>query len=616
MRATSLGLVVLLALGCAGSGRSPEPAPPAPDAATRRTLQAGEVVGFADRYESFAWRGIPFAAPPTGERRWRAPEPPEPWTGVREALASGAPCPQLANPLSGVDASPGTVIGNEDCLTLNVWTPRLAPHEVPAGDARLPVMVWIHGGGNTIGHGGYYHGGNLASTHRTVVVALNYRLGAFGWFRHPALVAGAASDDDRSGNFGTLDLVRGLEWVRDEISAFGGDPRNVTIFGESAGGSDVFTLLVSPRARGLFHRAIVQSGGTQTASVAEASNPRDAAEPGEASSAYEVALRLLVAEGRAVDRETARAAAHSMAPDELAAFLRSRTPAQVLGVYESGGLALYDVPALIRDGAVIPTDPIPDVLARPDDWAGVPVILGTNRDETKLFQFLDPGQVRRWLWLFPRLRDPERYHLDAEYGSRMWKAAGADEPAAILAAQGRRVWVYRWDWDEEPRIFISDLAEMLGAAHGLEIAFVFGHFDAGRTSASIFTEENAAGREALSRQMMSYWAEFAYTGDPGVGRNGKQPRWTPWDASSPQAPKFAVLDTPAGGGIRLSSESVTRDSIVASVESDARLADWERKCAVLANLVRFGRGVSPARYASVGNGACGAFPLDEAVAGE
>jgi para-nitrobenzyl esterase len=175
--------------------------------------------------------------------------------------------------------------------------------------------------------------------------------------------------------------------------------------------------------------------------------------------------------------------------------------------------------------------------------------------------------------------------------------------------------VYRWDWDEEPRILVSDLAQLLGAAHGLEIAFVFGHFDGGN-NARIFTEENAAGREALSRSMMSYWAEFAYTGDPGIGRSGKQPRWTPWDASSPAAPKFAILDTPAGGGIRLSAEAVTRDGIVASVESDARLPDWEAKCAILGNFVRWGRDLSAERYAELGNGACGAFPLEEAVAAE
>jgi para-nitrobenzyl esterase len=116
--------------------------------------------------------------------------------------------------------------------------------------------------------------------------------------------------------------------------------------------------------------------------------------------------------------------------------------------------------------------------------------------------------------------------------------------------------------------------------------------------------------------MMSYWAEFAYTGDPGSGRNAKQPRWTPWDSSSPQAPKFAVLDTPAGGGIRLSSEAVTREAIIASVESDPRLPDWEAKCGILGNFVRYGGELTPARYAAIANGACGAFPLEEAVAAE
>src|SRR5262249_22798225 len=153
-----------------------------------------------------------------------------------------------------------TPVGSEDCLYLNVYAPRDA-----APGAALPVMVWIHGGGNTIGAGELYDGGNLATTEHVVVVTVNYRLGPFGWFRHAARPGDGTTPPERSGNFAVLDLVRALEWVRDDIAVFGGDPGRVTVFGESAGGTNTLLLLLAPQAQGLFHRAIVESGGLETA---------------------------------------------------------------------------------------------------------------------------------------------------------------------------------------------------------------------------------------------------------------------------------------------------------------------------------------------------------------
>ena len=177
------------------------PPPPVADESSRRELATGEVVGFATANGSHAWLGLPYARPPVGELRWRAPRPPQAWSGTREALVAGASCVQLANELEATDAKPGTPVGSEDCLYLNVYAPRFQPGEVPSGEARLPVMVWIHGGGNTIGTGSFYDGSLLAATHDLVVITVNYRLGPFGWFRHPALRADA---DERGGALGQL----------------------------------------------------------------------------------------------------------------------------------------------------------------------------------------------------------------------------------------------------------------------------------------------------------------------------------------------------------------------------------------------------------------------------
>ena len=229
--------------------------------------------GYTGRYGSHVWLGIPYAEPPVGERRWRAPAPPAAWSGAREALAFGDHCPQIASPFGGVtDAPAGSISGSEDCLYLNVYAPRMEPGA--AAQAKLPVLVWIHGGGNVVGLADFYDGGRLAQSQDVIVVTLNYRLGPLGWFRHAALREGA-SPAEQSGNFATLDLVRALEWVRENAASFGGDPGNVTIFGESAGGTNVFTLLLSPLANGLFQRAIVQSGDAGMTAPAQAENFRD-----------------------------------------------------------------------------------------------------------------------------------------------------------------------------------------------------------------------------------------------------------------------------------------------------------------------------------------------------
>ncbi len=176
----------VVALGAHGCAR-PQPERHVADPGSRRVTRSGEVVGFQGRYGAHVWLGIPYAKPPVGALRWRAPQPAEPWTGTRQALALGAACTQFGNPTTVEHVKAGKPMGSEDCLYLNVYAPQFAQTAVPAGEARLPVMVWIHGGGNTIGEAGFYDGGNLAVTERVIVVTTNYRLGPFGWFRHAAL---------------------------------------------------------------------------------------------------------------------------------------------------------------------------------------------------------------------------------------------------------------------------------------------------------------------------------------------------------------------------------------------------------------------------------------------
>jgi para-nitrobenzyl esterase len=603
----ALLLGALAAVACTGGReRAGAPAPAAAPESLRRIAQ-GEVVGGAGRYGGHAWLGIPFAKPPVGPLRWRAPEPPEPWAGTRQALAFGRACVQFASPIGGEPgADEGEPSGDEDCLTLNVYAPRFEPGAVPVGKARLPVMLWIHGGGNSIGTARTYDGSHLATVQQVVVVTTQYRLGPFGWLHHPALGEGG-SEDDRSGNFGTLDLVRALQWVRENAGAFGGDPGNVTIFGESAGGANVAMLLLSPRARGLFQRAIVQSGGTTTVEIAVAENYADDPVPGHRNSSGEAVLRLLQAGGLAADRAAAKAKAAAMPATELGAWLRARPASQVLEAY-AGDLfgGMIDMPDSLRDGAVLPAgEPIRRLAAR-GAYNAVPTILGTNRDEVKLFLFMSPEFTRHWA-LFPYLRDRARFERVASFQSRSWKAAGADElAAAMTAGQGPSVFVYRFDWDEEPKLLWSDLALMLGAAHGLEIPFVFGHFDMGRTSKRLWTEANAPGRAALSAQMMSYWGEFARSGNPGRGREGDLPEWAPFGAATGEGGRFLVFDTAAGGGLRLSGETVTSAALARELLADAEFGSAAERCDALGRMASRSPTYGPEAYAA--EPACRAFP--------
>jgi para-nitrobenzyl esterase len=275
---------------------------------------------------------------------------------------------------------------------------------------------------------------------------------------------------------------------------------------------------------------------------------------------------------------------------------------------------MYDCPQLFRDGLVVPAgDPL-ELFATAGAYNTVPTLVGTNRDETKLFMAFGSPFVTRAFGIPLRLADPERYDLHAEYGSLLWKASGADEPlAAMRRAQGPTVFGYRFDWDEEPKILWLDLARLLGAAHGLEIPFVFARLDLGRGTRFVFDEARRPAAELLSARMVSYWTEFAATGDPGRGRDGTLPRWSAWDDSRPDAPKFMVFDTEAGGGVRMSAESVTRQALLARVLGETRFGGERERCAFLRELIP--RSLSADEYASLGGGACTAFPLEEKAVG-
>jgi para-nitrobenzyl esterase len=458
---------------------------------------------------------------------------------------------------------------------------------------------------------------------QVVIVSLNYRLGVLGWCSHPALDGSA---EDASGNYGTLDLVAALRWVRDDIAAFGGDPDNVTIFGESAGGMNVFSLLAAPAARGLFQRAIVQSGLPTSIPVDEARAPQRAgarpfaaiafAPPDLDRPATSTALvsRLLLAAGRAATLPAADALQASMPGPELARWLRAQPAAHLLepfgwprGRYRAFA-AMYPWPAPIADGSVLPREPLLDVLRDPARHSVVPIILGTNHDEARLFLSADPRYGDLWFDRLPRLRAGAPFARDAAYISDFWKAVGADEPATRLrASQAAGVYVYRIDWDDLLRLPPFDLARTFGAAHGIDIPLLFGPVNALAAPFRPASVTAARDRDALGDAIKSYWGEFAHHGTPGRGRDGQLPDWPPWPEATAATDEPAarggvsrdlaylhgaerpgatlVLDSPAGGGIRIVPGRLTPDGMERRLLADPSLAgDPAERCRVAASM--------------------------------
>jgi len=553
---------------------------------TARSTTSGTVVGASTTNGAHEWLGIRYAAPPVGDLRWKAPEPATGWADTWLALEPGSMCTQFADLLSGLPEELfGTPTGSEDCLYMNIWAPPFSPGSVPTGGERLPVMLWIHGGGNSIGDGGGYDGQYLAQLYNVILITFNYRLGPFGWMTHPALATGDALDN--SGNYGNLDAVRALDWVQDNIESFGGDPGNVTVFGESAGSRDTLAMMITPQADGKFHRAVAQSGGVSTTDVAVGWEYVE--DGGHSRSSREVINSLLIADGTVPDRDAAIAYQNLMTDEEIATYLYGKSNYEIMSMYDGGYGGMISWPHMFKDGTVFPTtDPL-TLFGDIATYNEVPLMIGSNRDEMKLFMALDPTFVTIVAGLPVGAKDPAYYALHSQYTTDAMKATSVDLIASTLSQTVGQpgVWAYRFDWDEEPVILGVDISFLLGAAHALEIPFAFHDiyaFVVPSMASMAYNDENLSGRMELAGSMSSYWAEFAYNGDPGNGRSGTEVAWTEWNSAAPENDKFIIFDTSADAGIRMSSDMITLESLYADLLAETGFTTQEQHCGMYVRL--------------------------------
>jgi len=535
------------------------------------STSSGVVQGIEKR-NIIIYEDIPYAKPPVGYLRWKAPR--RITVPVEIAPKENNFCIQRPSNLGGADGE-GPYVGTEDCLYLDITVPK------KQNEKNLPVMFWIHGGGNTSGLKDLYDFSKMVSRHDVIVVRINYRLGPFGWFSHPAIQS-FQDGDDKTSNFGTLDIIMALEWVNKNIENFGGDSENITIFGESAGGHNVLSLLVSKKAKGLFHKAISMSGYTTTISV------ENAFKSDKKSSTYNYSSSKIVE--KLTSRFNLNNFQGNTTNSKIREMLLTISAEDFFEPYTER--ASYDeIPLMTADGIVIPMVGIKKALSDPNHVNKVPTIAGSNRDEVKLwlatatyFVDLDYSLIGSILRI-PKveLSDKESFEAFNFYRSSAWKIRGVDGPLTSLSNAGNKsLYAYRYDWDDHRRHVIADFKELIGAAHATEIPLLTGNMDlVGGYPLSDFIYPPSVSKRYTSKNMMKLWTNFAKKGYPGESTNNV--KWEPYLAGN-NSSNFLVLDKKRN--LKMMYDNISFLSLTDMLIKDQRVNELE-KCVILLQMFTY-----------------------------
>ena len=518
------------------------------------------------------WDDIPYAEPPINELRWKAPRK------ITDSNNLILPkdqnfCVQRPSSLGGPGGD-GLMVGTEDCLYLDVSAPIRNTNEL------LPVMFWIHGGGNTSGLKDLYDFNKMIRRHNVIVVRINYRLGPFGWFTHPS-IQDFQTNLDKTSNFGTLDIIAALHWVKENIALFGGDPDNVTIFGESAGGHNVLSLLVSDKSKGLFHKAISMSGYTTSISPKDAyiQNDKSSTSSHTSSEIVKKIIKELPNKKETYSNEEIRDILLSLSSKEFFQHYANRE------TYE-------EIPLLTSDDVVIPEAGLRTSLSNKDVVNKVPTIAGSNRDEVKLwlataeyFVELDFSAVGSILSIpNVKLRDEDAFEAFNYYRSSAWKIRGVDIPLKGLYDSGNsNLYAYRYDWDDHRRYVVADFKKLIGAAHATEIPLLAGNAKlvGGYPLSDLIYP---AGRSKLftSRNMMRFWSNFAKNGEPGKSSNSVY--WNSVVKNNEFGSSYLVIDNRKN--LKIKDNVQTFESLSKELYKDPRVNELE-KCVILLQMFTF-----------------------------
>jgi len=500
------------------------------------------------------WHDIPYAQPPIGSLRWMAPrdifQPKKTLDNLTDNF-----CVQQSSNLGGASGDT-EIVGKEDCLYLDIRAPK-------KNDSLKAVMFWIHGGGNTSGLKDLYDFSGLVKNQDVIVVSVNYRLGPFGWFSHPA-IQDKQSGIDKTSNFGTLDIIKALEWVKKNIEKFGGDPTNITIFGESAGGHNVFSLLVAPQAKNLFHKAISQSGYTTSVSYDQAYKN----DYGNINYIYSKKIEKSILNNE------------SKSIDEIRSALKSKNAYDFYKHYLK--FDFHEVPLLTNDGIVIPKEGLSDSLKNPVNNS-IPLLIGSNRDEVKLWIGTSLYFVKPQVTLIGSLLgvpgvnliDEDAFEAFNYYRSSAWQIRGVKDPIENLSSAGvNEIFAYRYDWDDHRKWPVANFKKLIGAAHATEIPLLTGNNKlVGNYGFIIYPR--GPSKKFTSKNMMSFWGNFAKYGKPGISSNGIE--WENYLTNK----KFLILDKKRN--LKHKTLDSSFNSLLNELDSDKRITSKE-KCVLLYQL--------------------------------
>ena len=541
----------------------------------RVSTSSGTTTGYIKK-NVIIWNDIPYAKPPIGKLRWKAPRKIQEEDSIIQSKDNNF-CLQRTSNLGGsAQFSDDEISGSEDCLYLDIYSPSKKI------DQLLPVMFWIHGGGNTSGLKDLYDFTKFVKKHDVMVVTINYRLGPLGWFTHPAIQS-LQDGEDKTSNFGTLDIISALEWVNENISSFGGDPNNITIFGESAGGHNVLSLLVSKKANGLFHKAISMSGYTESISVEDAYRQTNKSSTSNYSS-WEVVNKIL-------EEKPDNKLQDDYTNEELRDILLNFSGKEFYQYY-SERESYEALPLLTNDGVAIPKIGLKEALSNKKHVNKVPTIAGSTRDEVKIWlafseyfvsvNYSATGSV----FGLPKviLKDEDAYEAFNYYRSAAWKIRGVNEPLNSLMNSGNsNLYSYRFDWDDRRQYFVADFKQLFGAGHALEIPLLTGNTKlVGGPPVSNFMYPKGISKFYTSRNMMKFWSNFAKYGEPGYSTNNV--KWEKYDFDKNNFSSFMIIDKKKN--LKMSSDSITLKKLSKEIYLDQRLNDIE-KCVVLYQIFTF-----------------------------
>jgi para-nitrobenzyl esterase len=485
------------------------------------TTESGKVQGSV-KDGVLAFKGIPFAAPPLAQLRWRAPQPVTPWTGVRDTTEYALDCDQLPFPSDAAPLGAGT---SEDCLYMNVWKPA-APPPVGSKSAKLPVMVWIYGGGFVNGGSSpLVYSGHHFAENGIVFVSFNYRVGRFGFFGFPALTA--EHPEELHGNYGYMDQIAALKWVQRNIAAFGGDPSQVTVFGESAGGGSVLTLLTSPLSQGLYQRAVIESGGGRSLLL----GPKYLSQPGPDGSPSAETLGVNFAKENGITDTGAAGLAQlrALPADKIVNGLNMASMFQAANTYSGP----------IVDGAIVVESPQSAIVA--GRWAKVPIIIGANsmdigfphgRTMDELFAPFGTNEEKA-----KALYNPDHSDNVMLVGMRIAADQMMVEPSRFVSrtvsGQGIPAYEYRFSYVAE-----SLRDKYPGAPHATEIPYVFDTVDV------VYKDKLTPADEAMAKKVHSYWVAFAKSGNPSAAG---PPSWETQNSQTDFLMNFTNTGIETGG---------------------------------------------------------------------